>query len=244
MSSFLFTTSWDDGHPLDMRLADMLGKYRFKATFYMPAKNSEGREVVSLEELGSISENFEIGGHTYNHIYLDSISGMQAEQEIRDGKLYIEEQIQKPVSGFCYPGGRHNKKIREMVRSAGFEYGRTVENLRVDSSFDPYLMPTTIQFKNHSKNVYLKNYIGKGGYIKRFTPFCAALLENDLHKRLMALLRLAMNGDGVFHLWGHSWEIEQTGTWNALESFLAEADKIVPMKSRVENHALYHRSPE
>ena len=32
----LITTSWDDGHPLDLRLAELLHKYDVPATFYIP----------------------------------------------------------------------------------------------------------------------------------------------------------------------------------------------------------------
>jgi hypothetical protein len=37
---------------------------------------------------------------------------------------------------------------------------------------------------------------------------------------LDGLLRLAFNTRGVFHLWGHSWEIESNGIWSHLEKAL------------------------
>ncbi len=30
------TTSWDDGHPLDFRVAELLSKYGLRGTFYIP----------------------------------------------------------------------------------------------------------------------------------------------------------------------------------------------------------------
>src|SRR4051794_21779274 len=30
------TTSWDDGHPLDIRIAELLAKYDLPGTFYIP----------------------------------------------------------------------------------------------------------------------------------------------------------------------------------------------------------------
>ena len=31
----LFTTSWDDGHPSDLHVADLLERYGMKGTFYL-----------------------------------------------------------------------------------------------------------------------------------------------------------------------------------------------------------------
>jgi hypothetical protein len=37
--SFAFlTASWDDGHPLDFRIADMLERYGLTGTFYVPSR--------------------------------------------------------------------------------------------------------------------------------------------------------------------------------------------------------------
>ena len=45
------TTSWDDGHPLDLRLADRLAARGFTGTFYVPRHNREGRPVLSAREV-------------------------------------------------------------------------------------------------------------------------------------------------------------------------------------------------
>ena len=34
--STCITTSWDDGHPLDLRVAELLAKYGLQGTFYVP----------------------------------------------------------------------------------------------------------------------------------------------------------------------------------------------------------------
>ena len=36
----------------------------------------------------------------------------------------------------------------------------------------------------------------------------------------MALFDRVLEEGGVFHLWGHSWELEQTGQWARLEEVL------------------------
>jgi len=73
-----FTTSWDDGHPMDNRLAELLAKYDIQGTFYIPATNIEGRSTLTEKDIISLSSSFEIGGHTYSHIYLDKLSSDRA----------------------------------------------------------------------------------------------------------------------------------------------------------------------
>jgi len=41
MKAVYITTSWDDGHVLDMRLASLLTHYGFKGTFYISPHDRE-----------------------------------------------------------------------------------------------------------------------------------------------------------------------------------------------------------
>jgi peptidoglycan-N-acetylglucosamine deacetylase len=77
-SGMAITTSWDDGHPLDFRIANLLAKHGIPGTFYLPLKNV--RPTVSPSEIRELSLSFEIGAHTVNHVRL---SGLPVEE----GKL-------------------------------------------------------------------------------------------------------------------------------------------------------------
>ena len=76
------TTSWDDGHPLDLRLAEMLSKYAIPATFYIPLKND--RDLVGSSEIRALGAQFEIGGHTVTHCDMRSLSADAGLEEIWD----------------------------------------------------------------------------------------------------------------------------------------------------------------
>jgi len=60
----LITTSWDDGHPKDFKIAELLDKYNLQATFYIPKENAE-HEVMKEERILELSKKYEIGGHTF-----------------------------------------------------------------------------------------------------------------------------------------------------------------------------------
>ena len=44
--------------------------------------------------------------------------------------------------------------------------------------------------------------------------------STDWTRLVRPLLSHALERGGVFHLWGHSWELEQTGQWQRLEEVL------------------------
>ena len=60
----IVTTSWDDGHKLDLKLAKLLKKYGIGGTFYISPKNREFREEDLLldEEIIKLDRDFEIWG--------------------------------------------------------------------------------------------------------------------------------------------------------------------------------------
>ncbi len=64
MKKIYFTTSWDDGHKLDLKLSELLAKYNIAGTFYI-AKDFQGR--MTDEDIIKISKNNEIGAHTITH---------------------------------------------------------------------------------------------------------------------------------------------------------------------------------
>ena len=62
MPQSFMTTSWDDAHPLDLRIAEMLARHNLSGTFYAP--RSAETEVMPLADLRELSRGFEIGAHT------------------------------------------------------------------------------------------------------------------------------------------------------------------------------------
>jgi peptidoglycan/xylan/chitin deacetylase (PgdA/CDA1 family) len=234
-----FTTSWDDGHPLDARLADLLAEHGFCGTFYVPHRNSEGRPVLSGTELRRIADRFEIGSHTRDHVRLDRLPARTVEQQIRDGRRSIEDELGKPVSGFCYPGGVHTAALRRAVRSVGFTYARTITNFCIAPPEDRFRVPTTIQLYPHRRVTFVKNFVRGGEWSARALPLAETLRARSLDDALRALLERTVAAGGVFHLWGHSWEIEEQGLWPVLARFLEFAATLIPPAQRTTNHQLY-----
>src|SRR5689334_11751921 len=80
MKQTYITTSWDDGHQLDLRVAELLTKYRLHGTFYIPKAAENG--TMKAAQVRELSRAFEIGAHTLHHVVLTSTTDQQAWQEI------------------------------------------------------------------------------------------------------------------------------------------------------------------
>ena len=212
----IITTSWDDGHSLDVRIAELLEKYTMKGTFYIPIKNKE-HSVMNATTLSDIAKKQEIGGHTVNHIYLNTLGKEDAKYEIYECKSMLESKLGQRVDAFCYPGGKYSQRDIDMVKSAGFLFGRTTRLLHSSSVIEQDLMDTTIQVYNH-RSIVLMAHCLKNSY---FQPVIQQLLfykgNKNFRKLSENVLDRMMTTGGVFHLWGHSWEIEQFGLWGELE---------------------------
>lgn len=216
VSGVFVTTSWDDGHILDYKLASLLHKYRVPGTFYVAPKNLElpQQERLRSSDLQAFSRHFEIGGHTLSHLRLTTVSDRVAAREISEGKDALEQVIGAPLRCFCYPGGEYRRQHPTMVRDAGFDLARTVR--RGVTGISPrYETHTTVHAYRHLVD-YPDALRLAGGNPKKAGP-----IYWNWDKMAMTLFDRVLRTGGVYHLWGHSWEIEQNKDWQRLERVLS-----------------------
>ena len=214
MNKIVVTTSWDDGHVLDLKLADLLRRYTIAGTFYIAPENHEipPDERLSREQVLGLSKDFEIGGHTMTHPRLSDVPDTMARQEVTVGKRTLEGWIGHEVKSFCYPGGDYTAANKQMVKEAGFTVARTVERFAMERGADPLAMPTTIHAYRHWSDILpIFRNAGAGNFVHQYGNWDE--LAIDLFDKIVGV-------GGVFHLWGHSWEIEKNRDWNRLERVL------------------------
>jgi hypothetical protein len=215
----IITTSWDDGHALDIRIAELLDKYNMKGTFYVPIRNAEN-PVMDLKTLNQIADKYEIGGHTVNHIYLNTLGKVDAKYEISECKNILESQLNKKIEAFCYPGGKYSQRDIDLVKEAGFLFGRTTKLLHTSSDLKPFLMDTSVQVFNHSSAILTAHCMKNAFLLPVVENYFFYKGNRNFPKLAESLINRIMTLGGVFHLWGHSWEIEQFGLWGELDVLL------------------------
>jgi len=216
----IVTTSWDDGDLLDLKLAELLRARGMSATFYIPIQPYRKQSLSHAQLRILTDEGFEIGAHSVTHRLLDGLSSQQLAAEINPCKPILEDTVGREVRMFCYPQGRYDTNTVRALKEAGYCGARTVRMLATRPDFDPFQIPTTVQTFPHPPLTYLRN-AAKGLNVEGLrTCFSQrAGLRNwiELGKRLFD--SVVKNG-GVWHMYGHSWEIDDLGLWKGLSELL------------------------
>ena len=211
----IITTSWDDGHPADHRIAELLDKYHLPGTFYIPLTNQE-HDVMPESEIVSLSKKFEIGAHTVNHIRINKVSNELFDAEIKGSYVWLKQLLGEAPTSFCFPGGIYNKEAVDYAIQTGFKIIRTTELLNPWIEKNELLVPTTLQVYPHSSFTYYKHLV-KRVKINSLLLYMKSGNVSDLQKLLKYYLDYVQEHGGCFHLWGHSWEIEENNLWHTLE---------------------------
>lgn len=195
---------WDDGVINDARLADLLRKYRAKATFNInPGKNEpRARRLncwtyknypvgrLALDEMRDVYRGFLVGGHTMTHPSLTRVTPEVVKRELDECKAFIRDYLGQERCGFAYPCGDYNETVKQAVRDAGYLYARTTRNVEA-------ALPLNDPMELHSHCHFLAPE-----FWRKYEAVRAA--------------------DGVFYFWGHSYEMmDDEALWAGFEEKLA-----------------------
>jgi len=209
-------SSWDDVTRLDLKLCELLEIYKLKGTFFV-VNNWIGKEI-SRGELQHISEIHELGAHTLNHVDLTQVAMEVAEKEISESKRLLENLVGKPVTSFAYPKGHYTKAHMIMVRNAKYLCARTTKPFYVKTTGNPYELNVTIWTHPHR----LRDIKGMFRLFKLSPNLVVSPLRikkwNELGKEIFDVL---LESGGVFHVFGHAWQVEEIDGWRKLEDLLA-----------------------
>lgn len=232
MKKVIVTTSWDDVHKLNLKLVELLNKFNLKGTFYIALDNNnyyENRNELE-EEIREISQSQEIGAHTLTHPTLTEINLNQAKKEIADSKKWLEDLLSQPIKMFSYPRGIYNDEIKNLVKKAGFIGARTVKIFNCQCPDDFFAWLPTLQIYPHpfrrrdAKTLHWSRHLldplkqRLPGLVKWHLPPFAYFNWFALAR---ATFDYVKKEGGIWHLWGHSWEIERYQMWNDLEKIFS-----------------------
>jgi peptidoglycan-N-acetylglucosamine deacetylase len=217
----IVTTSWDDGDPNDLRVAEMLTARRLAGTFYLPVKgHHRSCRMGAVEMLELDAQGFEIGAHGVSHPNLPRCDPHQLMVEVESSKKRLEDDLGKDVSMFAYPRGRHNGKVIASLKNAGYSGARTTAMLAQALTFDPFRMPTSSHVFPHSRLDYLRNLV-RAFDARRAWVYAAQIRRvNNWVDLAKILFDWVLQNGGFWHLYGHSWEIEELRLWGGLNEIL------------------------
>ena len=192
------TMSFDDGKTADRRLVKLLERYNLKGTFFLNSGQmhevKEGKNegyygaYIPKCEIKKLYKNKEVGCHTLTHPRLTNLTIEEVYKEVMEDKLELEVQTNNIISGFSYPFGAYNNEIKEVLKSIGILYARTVNDIK-DFTLPKDLLEwhPTCHFR-------------KGGL--------------ELAKEF---INIKSKEPKLYYLWGHSYELDGSNLWDLIE---------------------------
>jgi peptidoglycan-N-acetylglucosamine deacetylase len=215
------TTSWDDGFQADMRLAELLQSRGMTGTFYVPIIPYCERPSLDPSQLRALStEGFEIGAHGFSHKLLWNLSTEELAKEISPCKPILQDILGTEVRMFCYPKGRYDSNVVRALKKAGYCGARTVRMLAMGAEFDPFEMPTTLQGIPQPRLNYVKNVVRSRKMEAARVCFSNMSRLGNWVELGKALFDSVLENGGIWHLYGHSYEIDELSLWTDLEEIL------------------------
>jgi peptidoglycan/xylan/chitin deacetylase (PgdA/CDA1 family) len=121
-----FDDGWKDNYT---NAYPILKKYELPANIFLTINEIGRPDRVSWDEVSIMlgSGLIDFGSHTLDHLYLKDVkSDSELKRQIFGSKKVLEQKIQRPVEGFCYPIGAFTPRIRQLVIDAGYKFATTV----------------------------------------------------------------------------------------------------------------------
>ncbi len=197
--NFTIETSFDDGYKLDLKVAELLKRYKIKGTFYLVLDWIGTKDYLSWDDIKWLDkEGFTIGSHTITHPQdLKALYDEQLHYEIQNSKDLLETALGHKITTFCYPRGRADERVKEKVIEAGYINARGTGKVGVTEIKDKFYLPGTIHIFQR------REYDGVSIF--------------DYAKRVLD--KIVKDG-GYCNIWGHSREMARDNTFNVLEQIL------------------------
>ena len=156
----VYTTAWP-----------MMRELGFTGTVFTITELADGCE---LEHMGSTADfpamswtelrklqdaGWAIGGHTKSHYWLKELKkekGLEeVEKEVAVGKRRTEEQMERPIRSFAYPGGSLDDDVERVVK----QYFQSARGWHLELPV-PYVMHATNRYQLPSANINWQTDLG------------------------------------------------------------------------------------
>ena len=147
--------TFDDGYQNNLiNAAPILKKYNFSATCYLVSqrigtsntwdldKGITQRPLMTQSEIQEwLNLGLDIGAHTQTHPLLEELSEQQSQEEIFNCKADLEQMFKVSIKDFCYPFGRFNESLVNMIKEAGYSTATTMSRGRATPQSNKLTLP-------------------------------------------------------------------------------------------------------
>lgn len=187
------TVSYDDGVIFDVKLCEILAKYKVKGTFNINSGMENEPNRMSIKSCVELYKRTgqEVGYHGVNHIHYLNASSSQTVLDVSLDRRNLEKATNGFIIGGAYPYGAYNEDVKKALQLSGIKYSRTTKSTKKFNIPTDFLeWHPTCHHKDKDLFPLLDEFLNKKNYFAE-----------------------------VFYLWGHSYEFNNDDNWNIIEEF-------------------------
>lgn len=135
--------TFDDGYQDAYDAAfPVLKKYDMTGMFYLIVDKIGTPGYLTWDEIADMrTMGMSFGSHTLSHPDLRNLSKSNVEKELRGSKMILEQKLGTEVKDFCFPSGKYNDAVLEVVRASGYKTAVTTDGGISTLKSNPYLLP-------------------------------------------------------------------------------------------------------
>lgn len=195
------TFSYDDGVYQDIRLVELLNKYGLKCTFNLnsglmtpdSAWYGDGVCVERMppEMLVNLYSGHEVASHSVHHRDLTKADSHEIFTDIKQDVKFLEDLFGYKISGFAYPFGETDSRVKDVLAHCGIKYARGINSSK---TFDA---PSDLM---------------------DISPTCRHK-DDDIFELARKFTDIKPDTPQIFLLWGHSYEFDMQNGWERFEKF-------------------------
>jgi peptidoglycan/xylan/chitin deacetylase (PgdA/CDA1 family) len=189
---FAATFSYDDGRIQDRRLVELFNRYGLKGTFNLNASRVGKEGVIDEGEVASLYAGHEVACHFLTHPYPTRIPAAQVPAEVLEDRRRLEALSGGLVDGLAYPFGDWNAGVIAALKACGIRYARTTKAT--------------------------EGFGWKPEDWLAWHPTCHDRAATPAMMEKFFAVRAWDRNARLFSIWGHSYEFDREGGWEAIET--------------------------
>ena len=186
------TFSYDDNQIHDRKLVEIFDKYGLRGTFHMNSGQINHDGFIRSDEVKGLYRNHEVACHGVDHKNPTGLSRPQLVRELAEDRKALEEITGSMVTGLSYAFGLYSPEVKDVAKSVGIKYSRTV------NSTNGYFPPADFLEWNPTCHHDAPNLLDLG----------RGLLDAPDYIELP-----------MMYVWGHSFEFARNNNWEVMEEF-------------------------
>ncbi len=186
------TFSYDDGRVQDRRLVEIFNRYGLKGTCNLNGSRVGVEGVVPEAEVKSLFAGHEVAAHFYSPPYPTRIPGEQVLIQVLEDRRRLEALSGGVIDGLAYPFGDWNGEVINALKACGIRYARTT---KATEGFG--WMPA--------------DWLA-------WHPTCHDRAATPALMDKFFTTRTWDRNARLFYIWGHSYEFDREGGWEAIET--------------------------